>query len=76
MKPIFFLVAVIDGAWPPTEISPPSGLFMPTSIFMVVVFPAPFGPRNPKTDPVGIVSESLLTTLSMPLYVFDMVFAA
>src|SRR3989304_3610176 len=36
---------------PATEPSPELGRRRPASILMVVVFPAPFGPSNPKISP-------------------------
>jgi hypothetical protein len=33
---------------------------------MVVDFPLPFGPRNPKTDPSGIVKDKLSTAFRDP----------
>ncbi|CAM5252236.1 hypothetical protein SALBM311S_00680 [Streptomyces alboniger] len=38
-------------AWPKTRISPASGLIRPISMRRVVVLPAPFGPRRPRTCP-------------------------
>jgi len=36
---------------------PALGYSSPHSIFRVVVFPAPFGPRNPTTSPASIANE-------------------
>ena len=33
---------------------------------MVVVFPAPFGPRNPKTSPAFSVNETFSTMVRLP----------
>ena len=33
---------------------------------MVVVFPAPFGPTKPQTDPLGMARSSPSTTLRFP----------
>ena len=38
----------------------------PISILMVVVLPAPFGPRNPKKQPRGTVSVSPSTAALLP----------
>jgi len=39
------------GTWPATSTSPAVGCSRPESIFNVVVFPAPFGPRKPTRSP-------------------------
>ena len=39
---------------------------MPSSILIVVVLPAPFGPRNPKISPSSTVRSKSLTTLTSP----------
>ncbi len=36
------------------------------SILIVVVFPAPFGPRNPKISPSGTLKEMLSTAVMVP----------
>ena len=36
------------------------------STLIVVVFPAPFGPINPNTDPGGMLSESPRTAMVLP----------
>ena len=38
-------------SWPFTLAVPEVGARKPVSIFIVVDFPAPFGPRNPSTSP-------------------------
>src|SRR5207249_3368335 len=38
---------------------------------IVVVFPAPFGPRNAKTSPAGTDSETSSTARTSVLYTFD-----
>src|SRR5262245_33203912 len=37
--------------YPLTQASPPDGGSRPVRSLMIVVFPLPFGPRNPKTSP-------------------------
>src|SRR3989344_1514142 len=49
------------------------GLVMPTIIFIVVVFPDPFCPINPKIIPFRTSSETESTTVS-PLYFFEIFF--
>src|SRR5262249_6359527 len=39
---------------------------MPVSILITVVFPLPFGPRNPKTSPFSTVIEALFTAVKLP----------
>src|SRR4051812_2485093 len=39
----------------------------PTSMRMVVVFPAPFGPRKPKTRPSLSSKETLSTIVRLPM---------
>ena len=46
--------------------SPASGAESPTSIRIVVVLPAPFGPRNPVTVPGSQRNETSLTTVRPP----------
>src|SRR5712692_1084245 len=46
---------------------PVVGLIRPTSMRMVVVFPAPFGPRNPKTSPGLSVNETPSTMVRLPM---------
>ncbi len=36
---------------PPTQTEPEVGRSKPTIILIVVLFPAPFGPRKPKNSP-------------------------
>ena len=50
------IVCLIDSDWltmskPATWPEPADGVMMPQSIRMVVDFPAPLGPRNPKISP-------------------------
>src|SRR5258706_15859182 len=45
---------------------PRSGRASPTSIRIVVVFPAPLGPRKPKTSPAQTSKETSDTTSRLP----------
>src|SRR6202034_4307551 len=45
---------------------PDVGRTRPSSIRIVVVFPAPFGPTNPQTDPEGMASATSSTTVRSP----------
>src|ERR1044072_9032500 len=51
---------------PKSEILPVSGAAMLTIIRIVVVFPAPFGPSNPKTRPARTDRLSSLTAVNSP----------
>ena len=44
---------------PPTRTVPAVGRSRPTSILMVVVLPAPFGPRKANSSPVGICQRQV-----------------
>src|SRR3954452_709975 len=46
---------------------PDVGLMRPTSIRIVVVFPAPFGPRKPKISPRCSSKETLSTIVLSPM---------
>src|SRR5947209_16459393 len=46
---------------------PEVGLIRPTSIRLVVVFPAPFGPRKPKISPRCSSNETLSTIVLSPM---------
>ncbi len=46
-----FFAASVSQRSPSTSTSPESGVFRPSQISMVVVLPAPFGPRSPKHSP-------------------------
>src|SRR6266568_8471554 len=46
---------------------PAVGRMRPTSIRIVVVFPAPFGPRKPKTSPWRSANEALATMVRSPM---------
>src|SRR5512138_537240 len=51
---------------PAMRTCPRSGRASPTSMRIVVVFPAPFGPRNPKTSPAESSNETSETTSRLP----------
>src|SRR6059058_459929 len=46
---------------------PDVGLISPTSMRIVVVFPAPFGPRKPKISPACSSNETLSTIVLSPM---------
>src|SRR5436309_5486870 len=46
---------------------PDVGLIRPTSMRIVVVFPAPFGPRKPKISPRCSSNETLSTMVLSPM---------
>jgi hypothetical protein len=46
---------------------PELGRMRPTSMRIVVVFPAPFGPRKPKTSPGSISNETPETIVLSPI---------
>ena len=57
---------------PSSKISPSSAARIPVIILIVVVFPAPFGPRKPKISPLFTVSETESTAFSVFFaYIFD-----
>ena len=56
---------------PKMRTSPSSGSITPMIIRIVVVFPAPFGPRRPKMPPGSMRSESASTAV-IPSYRFVM----
>lgn len=45
-------------------IEPDDGLASPVNMLRVVVFPAPFGPKNPKISPFSIEKSTPLTALN------------
>ncbi len=51
----------VHGSNPATRASPALGKSSPESIFSVVVFPAPFGPRNATISP-GCTSKETSST--------------
>src|SRR5437870_4194216 len=48
------------------RISPAVGVMSPSSIWMVVVLPAPFGPSTPRISPCRMSNESPSTPLKSP----------
>src|SRR5260221_2285459 len=54
-------------SWPQMVTEPDVGLISPTSMRIVVVFPAPFGPRNPKTSPGFRAKETSSTIVRVPM---------
>jgi hypothetical protein len=47
--------------YPRTDPDPLVGGIIPSNILIVVDFPAPLGPRKPKTEPFGILKLTLST---------------
>ena len=66
--PILFFksLALLSIFLPKINISPLVGVKSPQIIFIVVLFPAPFGPRNPKTCPSLTAKFMLLTAVFCP----------
>src|SRR6185437_15396497 len=54
------------GSRPSTRTAPPSGWRRPVTHSTVVVLPAPFGPRMPKTSPASTVNETSSTATLAP----------
>src|SRR5579863_7855971 len=53
-------------SWPATLAAPAVGLASVHSMLMVVVFPAPLGPRKPNTSPVATSKSTPRTASSSP----------
>ena len=53
-------------SWPATVALPPVGLASVQSMLIVVVLPAPFGPRNPNTSPASTENETPRTASTSP----------
>ena len=51
---------------PLTRAAPDVGSARVQSMLIVVLLPAPLGPRNPKTSPCATVNETLLTASTSP----------
>lgn len=51
---------------PATLAEPIVGRSKVVSIFIVVLFPAPFGPSRPNTEPAATVKSTLLTAVKVP----------
>src|SRR5271155_5226766 len=59
------------GIAPPNTLTPPAvGRMSPNSSLMVVVLPAPFGPRNPNMAPSSMAKLTLLTAMSFSPKIF------
>jgi SSS family solute:Na+ symporter len=65
LAPPIFVVFFFGVFWKRLP-SPEVGLITPQSILMVVDFPEPLGPRNPKSFPLGISKERLSTAVKLP----------
>jgi hypothetical protein len=59
-------VRLLVGSWPSIRIVPDVGRSNVVSILMVVDFPAPFGPRNPKVVPCATENEIPFTASKPP----------
>ena len=57
-------------SWPPMVTSPSVGGMKPVIMRMVVVLPAPFGPRKPSTSPFSTVNETPFTATFGPKVFF------
>lgn len=55
-------------SFPKTERVPASGRTSPRMLFIVVLFPAPFSPMNPTTEPRG--TEKVTSSREKPLNFF------
>src|SRR5947209_10032167 len=53
-------------SWPATAAEPDVGLARVQSMLIVVVFPAPLGPRKPNTSPVATSKSTPRTASSSP----------
>src|SRR5947209_19216819 len=53
-------------SWPATAAEPDVGLARVQSMLIVVVFPAPLGPRKPNTSPVATSKSTPLTASTSP----------
>lgn len=51
---------------PATDAFPDVGFKRVVSIIIVVLLPAPFGPRKPKISPVSTLNEMLSTAFTLP----------
>ena len=56
---------------PVISIKPDVGLASPVSMLIVVVFPAPFGPRNPKTSSFSTEKLTFFTALKSPKFLLS-----
>jgi len=46
------LLSFFFTSYPPTKVVPSVGFNKPHNMFIVVVFPAPLGPKSPKSSPL------------------------
>ena len=53
-------------SWPATTAVPRVAGMNPVRMRIVVVFPAPFGPRKPSTSPFATENERSLTAVKRP----------
>ena len=53
-------------SWPAILTEPAVGCRIPAIMRIVVVFPAPFGPRNPKSSPDGTTRSRERTAVNVP----------
>src|SRR5215469_12872534 len=56
-------IGSLTGSWPATLSHPSLGLSTVVSILIVVVLPAPLGPRKPKMTPSGTANEAWSTAV-------------
>ena len=68
MNPSAFLAASgsTRKSWPAIRTVPAVGCRMPAIMRMVVVLPAPFGPRKPKSSPAGTTRSRERTAVNDP----------
>ena len=59
-------------SWPQTTAVPDVGGMKPVIILIVVDFPAPFGPRKPRTSPFATSKDIPLTACSGPKFFFKL----
>src|SRR5580704_12720228 len=55
-----------DTSFPLRRIAPESGANRPTTIFIVVDLPAPFGPKRPNTSPAATEKLTSSTATTLP----------
>src|SRR6478609_6978897 len=64
-------VNCFDTLYPQIEIEPAVGRIKPTSIRIVVVLPAPFGPKKPNTSPLFSSKSIFLIISRFPITFFS-----
>ncbi len=67
MNPIRRLACMESWGCPPMRISPSSGITKPVTALIVVVLPAPLGPRKPKISPFIDLEIQALENRDRPL---------